>query len=362
MKFVDEAYIVVTAGKGGDGCVAFRREKYVPLGGPNGGDGGDGGSVYLEADPDLNTLIDFRYQRHFRAKNGQPGMGSQCTGVSADDLIIRVPVGTIVRDRQTDEELGDLKKPLERLLVAQGGFHGIGNARYKSSVNRAPRQSTPGKPGQLRELALELRVLADVGLLGYPNAGKSTLIRSVSAAKPKVADYPFTTLHPNLGVVRVGANESFVMADIPGIIEGASEGAGLGALFLRHLMRTEALLHLVDLLPSDASDPAETAPKLIDELKKYSEDLLNKPRWLVFNKSDLLSEEEADSQIARVKQALNWQGPIHKIAAISGEGTGTLIRSLMDFITIQKRAKQAVEAMPNDSENDLENDLEAETE
>ena len=337
MKFVDEAYLRVEAGRGGKGCVSFRREKYIPLGGPDGGDGGDGGSIFLKADPGINTLIDFRFKQHFRAKNGQHGMGSNCTGRAGEDLTIKVPVGTIVHDRNTNEILGDLKTPGQQLLIAHGGFHGIGNARYKSSTNRAPRQFTPGKPGEIRELHLELRVLADVGLLGYPNSGKSTLIRAVSAARPKVADYPFTTLYPNLGVVRVDAMQSFVMADIPGLIEGAAEGAGLGVQFLRHLTRTKVLLHLVDLYPSDGSDPAQTAPILLGELERYSKELINKPRWLVFNKIDLIDPDELLQRQQVVINALNWKGPTFSISAISKQGTEALCQALMQAINEAKQ-------------------------
>jgi len=274
MKFVDEALIQVEAGKGGNGIVSFRREKYIPKGGPDGGDGGDGGSVWLIADVNLNTLVDFRYERIFKAENGENGQGRQKTGKSGQDLEIRVPVGTAVIDDDTGEMIGDLTEDGQKLLVAQGGFHGLGNTRFKSSTNRAPRQSTKGSEGEFRELLLEMKVLADVGLLGFPNAGKSSLIRQVSAAKPKVANYPFTTLYPNLGVVRVSEGESFVMADIPGVIEGAAEGAGLGIQFLKHLSRTHLLLHIVDILPFDESDPTEAAQKIIEELGRFSEELV----------------------------------------------------------------------------------------
>ncbi|WP_058442665.1 Obg family GTPase CgtA, partial [Legionella brunensis] len=281
MKFVDEAVIKVEAGNGGHGCLSFRREKFVPRGGPDGGDGGDGGSVFLEASSDLNTLVDFRYQRHYKAQNGQSGMGGNCTGKKGEDLVILVPVGTMVFDIDTGELLGDINEAGERLLVAQGGFHGLGNTRYKSSVNRAPRQTTQGTLGEARHLRLELRVLADVGLLGLPNAGKSTLIRAVSSAKPKVADYPFTTLHPALGVVSVASHKSFVMADIPGLIEGAAEGAGLGHRFLKHLSRTCVLLHVIDIAPIDESNPIDSAKAILNELAEYDPELLDKPRWLV---------------------------------------------------------------------------------
>lgn len=330
MKFVDEAEIRVHAGKGGDGCLSFRREKFVPFGGPNGGDGGDGGSVYLVADSNLNTLVDFRYQRVFHAENGQSGMGSECTGKSGDDLYIKVPVGTLIYDVDTEECLGDLVTAGETLCVAKGGFHGLGNTRFKSSVNRAPRQTTKGTPGEARRLRLELKLLADVGLLGLPNAGKSTLIRAVSAAKPKVADYPFTTLHPNLGVVRVGQYRSFVIADIPGLIEGAAEGAGLGIQFLKHLMRTRVLLHVLDVAPIDGEDPIESAQAIVGELQKFSPELAEKERWLVLNKIDLLNPDEVDAVCDRVIKGLDWHGPVFKIAALEKEGTQELCYRVME--------------------------------
>lgn len=333
MKFVDEARIKVEAGNGGHGCLSFRREKFVPFGGPDGGDGGDGGSIFLEGDADLNTLIDFRYQRQYKAQNGSAGMGSNCTGKKGDDLIIRVPVGTMIFDEDTNELLGDINKAGERLLVAQGGFHGLGNTRYKSSVNRAPRQTSQGTPGEARHLRLELRVLADVGLLGLPNAGKSTLIRAVSSARPKVADYPFTTLYPGLGVVSVAKHKSFVMADIPGLIEGAAEGAGLGHRFLKHLSRTCILLHVIDLLPVDGSDPVISAKTIINELAAYDPELLNKPRWLVLNKIDLFPDEEARQQaIQAVVDGLHWQDKVFPISAISGAGTQQLCYAVMEWI------------------------------
>lgn len=333
MKFVDEALIKVEAGNGGHGCLSFRREKFVPFGGPDGGDGGDGGSVFLEADPDLNTLIDFRYQRQYKAPNGQHGMGGNCTGKKGDDLIIRVPVGTMVFDVDTNELLGDINQAGERLLVAQGGFHGLGNTRYKSSVNRAPRQTSQGSAGDARHLRLELRVLADVGLLGLPNAGKSTLIRAVSSARPKVADYPFTTLYPGLGVVSVSRHKSFVMADIPGLIEGAAEGAGLGHRFLKHLSRTCLLLHVIDLLPIDGSDPVTSAKTIISELAAYDPELLNKPRWLVLNKIDLFPDAATRQQaIQVVVDGLQWQDKVFPISAISGEGTQQLCYAVMEWI------------------------------
>jgi GTP-binding protein len=332
MKFVDEATIVVQAGKGGDGHVSFRREKFIRKGGPDGGDGGDGGSIYLHADPNLNTLADFRFTRRFDATSGKPGGKRNCTGRSGEDLHIPVPVGTLIYDQDTDELIGDLATVGDALLVAQGGFHGLGNTRYKSSTNRAPRQFTHGSPGEKRELRLELKVLADVGLLGLPNAGKSTLIRAVSSARPKVADYPFTTLHPHLGVIQIGTHRSFVMADIPGLVEGAAEGAGLGIQFLKHLARTELLLHVVDIAPPDGSDPAEPARGIVGELEKFSPDLAAKERWLVFNKIDLLPEEEAETVYNRVINALDWSGPVFKISALARTGTDALCYRIMDHI------------------------------
>lgn len=342
MRFVDEAIIKIEAGNGGHGCLSFRREKFIPFGGPDGGDGGNGGSIYLEACQDLNTLIDFRYQRNYKAPNGECGRGANCTGKAGDDLIIQVPIGTLVYDVETNELLGDIRQVGEKLLVAQGGFHGIGNARYKSSVNRAPRQTSNGKPGDSRQLRLELRILADVGLLGLPNAGKSTLIRAVSSAKPKVADYPFTTLHPGLGVVRVGPLKSFVMADIPGLIEGASEGAGLGHQFLRHLSRTCVLLHVIDVAPLDEEDPVQSAKVIINELNAYNPELLNKPRWLVLNKIDMLPDDSIRQQtIKRIIDELNWTGRVFPISAISNEGTQPLCYALMQLIDEMKEDENA---------------------
>lgn len=337
MKFVDEALIKVNAGNGGHGCLSFRREKFIPRGGPDGGDGGDGGSVFFIGDKNLNTLVDFRYQRHYKAENGQSGMGGNCTGKKGDDLVIAVPVGTMVYDVDSGELIGDIKKAKEKLLVAQGGFHGLGNTRFKSSVNRAPRQTTQGSLGDSRHLRLELRVLADVGLLGLPNAGKSTLIRAVSSAKPKVADYPFTTLYPNLGVVRAGAHKSFVMADIPGLIEGASEGAGLGHQFLRHLSRTCVLLHMVDIAPLDGSDPLHAIKTITEELAAYNPELLKKPRWLVFNKIDMLPDEKVrEATIKRLLKALKWNDKSFTISAIKNEGTEELCYALMGLIDEMK--------------------------
>ncbi|WP_303908096.1 Obg family GTPase CgtA [Thiohalomonas denitrificans] len=329
MKFVDEVSIRVEAGKGGNGCVSFRREKYIPFGGPDGGDGGDGGSVYLVADGNLNTLVDLRYQSRYKAENGRPGQGSNMTGKGGSDLEIQVPVGTIVYDEDTEELLGDLVKDGQRLLVAQGGFHGIGNARYKSSTNRAPRESSPGTPGEDRTLRLELKVLADVGLLGMPNAGKSTLIRSVSAAKPKVADYPFTTLYPNLGVVKIESHRSFVIADIPGLIEGAAQGAGLGIRFLKHLARNRILLHLVDVAPYDDTDAIGAVRAIEAELEAFSPELARRERWLVLNKVDLLPEDERNAVCDDIVQQLGWEGPVYRISAIAKLGTDRLMQDIM---------------------------------
>jgi len=331
MKFIDEAKIEVHAGKGGDGSAAFRRERSVPRGGPSGGDGGRGGSVWVVADRNLNTLIDYRYARIHRAENGDGGHGSEKYGRGGRDIELRVPVGTIVRDAATGETLADLARDGERALLARGGRGGLGNVHFKSSVNRAPRQFTRGEPGESHELALELRVLADVGLLGLPNAGKSTLVRAVSSARPKVADYPFTTLNPSLGVVRVAPEASFVIADIPGLIEGAAEGAGLGHQFLRHLARTRLLLHVVDIAPPDPeADPAKDARALVRELRKYDEALYRKPRWLVFNKIDAVPD--ADARSARLLRALRWRGPWFAISALSGAGCRELCQAAYGFL------------------------------
>jgi GTPase len=332
MKFVDEASIKVIAGKGGNGCMSFRREKYVARGGPDGGDGGDGGSVIIEADVNLNTMVDFRFQRVHRAESGESGRGRNCTGKSGEDLVLQVPLGTTVLDQDTGEVLGDLSVAGQRLTVAQGGFHGLGNTRFKSSTNQAPRQTTPGSEGEQRELKLELKVLADVGLLGLPNAGKSTFIRAVSAAKPKVADYPFTTLVPNLGVVKVEAHRSFVVADIPGLIEGASEGAGLGIRFLKHLTRNRILLHLVDMAPFDGSDPADAALAIVNELHSFSPTLAQRERWLVLNKSDLVDAQTFAARREAVLEALDWKGRVYEISAIRAEGTDALCGDLMTFL------------------------------
>ncbi len=332
MKFVDEASIEVFAGKGGNGCVSFRREKYIPRGGPDGGDGGDGGSVILEGSASLNTMVDYHFTRKFRAQNGESGKGRNCTGKAGEDVVLPVPLGTTIIDEDTEEVLGDIRDAGDRLTVAQGGFHGIGNTRYKSSINRAPRQFSEGTPGESRRLKLELKVLADVGLLGLPNAGKSTFIRSVSAATPKVADYPFTTLVPNLGVVKVDAYRSFVVADIPGLIEGASEGAGLGIRFLKHLTRNRILLHLVDVAPFDESDPAEAAASITRELERFSPTLSARPRWLVLNKIDLVDSETLAERRQSIIDALDWQGPVYEIAAINGTETDRLAGDLMTAI------------------------------
>ena len=332
MKFVDEVEIRVEAGDGGNGIVSFRKEKYIEFGGPNGGDGGDGGDVYLIADESLNTLIDYRFERFHRAKRGENGQSRDCTGKSSPALYLKVPVGTRAMDVDTGEQLGDLTQHEQKLLVAKGGWHGLGNTRFKSSTNRAPRQKTNGTPGEIRNINLELLLLADVGLLGLPNAGKSTLIRSVSAAKPKVADYPFTTLVPNLGVVRLDSQRSFVIADIPGLIEGAADGAGLGTQFLKHLERCRALLHVVDVMPVDGSDPVENARTIISELEQHSGKLADKPRWLVLNKMDLLLEEEAEEIKEEIVKALDWQGEVFSISAFNKMGTETLCNELMTFI------------------------------
>jgi GTP-binding protein len=341
MKFVDEAPIVVEAGKGGNGCMSFRREKYIPKGGPDGGDGGDGGSIILEADDAVNTLIDYRYTRRYRAPNGGNGTSRNCTGAKGEDLILKVPVGTTAIDVDTGETLGDLTEGGERLMVARGGYHGLGNTRYKSSTNQAPRQTKPGQPGESRNLKLELKVLADVGLLGLPNAGKSTFIRAVSAAKPKVADYPFTTLVPNLGVVKIEDHRSFVVADIPGLIEGASEGAGLGTRFLKHLVRTQLLLHIVDMAPFDESDPAERVMAISQELEQFSPGLAQRDRWLVLNKLDMVDADERQARVDAVLEKLDWQGPVFEISALQREGTFQLSCAIMDYM--EERRQRALE-------------------
>ena len=340
MKFIDEARIEVVAGNGGNGAVSFRREKFIPMGGPDGGDGGRGGSVWAIADRNINTLVEYRYTRHFKARNGEGGRGSDCYGKGADDIELKVPVGTVIRDEDSGELIADLAQDGQRALLAKGGKGGLGNLHFKSSTNRAPRQSTPGEPGEARNLQLELRVLADIGLLGMPNAGKSTFIRAVSAARPKVADYPFTTLHPNLGVVRVDMERSFVIADIPGLIEGAAEGHGLGHQFLRHLARTRLLLHLVDLAPFDPdTDPVREARAIVEELKKYDEALYRKPRWLVLNKLDLIPEEERQTRVDAFVKAYKWTGPVFAIAAINGVNCQPLTFAIMDFLDEMKRTE-----------------------
>jgi GTP-binding protein len=340
MKFIDEATIKVYAGDGGNGIATFRREKYEPMGGPNGGDGGKGGSVYVIADRNINTLVDYRYTRTFRAQRGENGGSSECYGAKGEDCILRVPVGTVISDKATGSLIVDLAEHDQKVLIAKGGAHGLGNVHFKSSVNRSPRQCTKGQEGESFELYLELKVLADVGLLGMPNAGKSTFIRSVSAAKPKVADYPFTTLHPNLGVVRVDANRSFVIADVPGLIEGAADGAGLGVQFLRHLARTSLLLHLVDIAPFDeAIDPVAEAKAIVNELKKYDESLYNKPRWLVINKIDMV--DDVKKIAADFVKKYGWQGPVFAISAINGIGCKELTYAIMDHLDEVKRIETA---------------------
>lgn len=337
MKFVDEAEIRVEAGDGGNGAVGFRREKYIPMGGPDGGDGGDGGSVYLVGVENINTLVDFRYHAVHRAERGQNGMSRNCTGKKGDDCYVPVPLGTQVSDAETEEVIGDLTAVGQTLLVAQGGFHGLGNTRFKSSINRAPKKASKGTPGEHRQLRLELTLIADVGLLGMPNAGKSSLIRAVSSATPKVADYPFTTLHPNLGVVRIDDFRSFVIADIPGVIEGASDGAGLGLQFLKHLSRTSLLLHVVDVSPFESADtPVQAAQKIIHEVEKWSDDLADKPRWLVLNKTDRLPADAVDEHCQAIITELAWTAPAFKIAAINGAGTRELMFAIMKFLEEQR--------------------------
>jgi len=342
MKFVDEASIDVAAGDGGNGCVSFRHEKFKEFGGPNGGDGGRGGHVYALADPNLNTLVDFRYTRRFEARRGEHGMGSDMFGAAGDDITLKMPVGTIISDAETGEVLHELLMPGEKVLIAKGGDGGFGNLRFKSAVNRAPRQKTPGWPGERKSLKLELKVLADVGLLGMPNAGKSTLIAAVSNARPKIADYPFTTLHPNLGVVRVGPEQSFVIADIPGLIEGASEGAGLGHQFLRHLQRTRLLLHIVDLAPFDPDvDPVAQAKAIAAELKKYDPRLYAKPRWLVLNKLDMVPVEERAARVKDFIKRMRWKGPVFEISALTREGCEPLMQAIYQHVQAEQKAENA---------------------
>ena len=368
MKFVDEASIRLEAGKGGNGCLSFRREKYIAKGGPDGGDGGDGGSIYLVGDADLNTLVDYRFQPRYRAKSGESGKGKDQTGAKGDDIYLRVPLGTSIFDDETGEYLGDVSEEKEEILVAQGGFHGLGNVRFKSSTNRAPRQTKPGSPGELKNLRLELKLLADVGLLGLPNAGKSTLISAVSAARPKIADYPFTTLVPNLGVVTVGDDHSFVIADIPGLIEGAADGAGLGVQFLKHLSRTRLLLHLIDLAPMDGSDPVENFKIIERELAKYSEGIANKERWLVLTKTDLIPKGDLETRVAEIKAALKVDALAietldlektelddheYRISAVTGDGTRQLMNDIQVHLT-ELKARLAEEAASGADKHELE--------
>jgi GTP-binding protein len=354
MKFVDEAYIDISAGDGGNGCVSFRHEKYKEFGGPNGGDGGRGGHVFAFADINLNTLVDYRYSRRHEAKRGQHGMGSDMFGAAGDDVTLKMPVGTIVTDAETGEVLYELLVPGETIMIAKGGDGGFGNMRFKSAINRAPRQKTPGWLGEKKELKLELKVLADVGLLGMPNAGKSTFIAAVSNARPKIADYPFTTLHPNLGVVRVGPEQSFVVADVPGLIEGASEGAGLGHLFLRHLQRTRLLLHVVDFAPFDENvDPVQQAKAIVAELKKYDPGLYNKPRWLVLNKLDMVPAEEREARVKDFIKRMRYKGPVFQISALTREGCEPLIKEIYKHIRAQQIIEQGiVEIDPRFTEQD----------
>jgi GTP-binding protein len=343
MKFVDEAYIDISAGDGGNGCVSFRHEKYKEFGGPNGGDGGRGGHVFAYADINLNTLVDYRYSRRHEAKRGQHGMGSDMFGAAGDDVTLKMPVGTIITDAETGEVLYELLVPGETIMIAKGGDGGFGNMRFKSAINRAPRQKTPGWLGEKKELKLELKVLADVGLLGMPNAGKSTFIAAVSNARPKIADYPFTTLHPNLGVVRVGPEQSFVVADVPGLIEGASEGAGLGHLFLRHLQRTRLLLHVVDFAPFDENvDPVQQAKAIVAELKKYDPGLYNKPRWLVLNKLDMVPAEEREARVKDFIKRMRYKGPVFQISALTREGCEPLIKEIYKHIRAQQIMEQGI--------------------
>jgi len=359
MKFVDEASIKVFAGNGGNGAMSFRREKYIAKGGPDGGDGGDGGSVIIEADVNLNTMVDYRFVRSYRADGGESGRGRNCTGRSGEDLVLKVPVGTTIIDEDIGEVLGDLSVAGQQLVVAKGGYHGLGNTRFKSSTNRAPRQTSPGSEGEHRSLKLELKVLADVGLLGLPNAGKSTFIRAVSAARPKVADYPFTTLVPNLGVVKVEAHRSFVVADIPGLIEGASEGAGLGIRFLKHLTRNRILLHLVDMAPYDGVEPADAALSIVRELERFSPTLAQRERWLVLNKSDLVDEETFAARREAVLAALGWEGPVYSISAIRGEGTDALCGALMTYLE-ECRAREAADPELLEAEHILQTRMQEE--
>ena len=341
MKFVDEATIDIAAGDGGAGCMSFRREKFIPFGGPNGGDGGRGGSVWAVADQNLNTLIDYRYARRHEARNGEAGRGSDQYGAASEDIVLRVPVGTIVRDFETDEVLAELLDPAVKVLLCKGGDGGFGNLHFKSSTNRAPRQKTPGWPGEAKKVKMELRVLADVGLLGLPNAGKSTLITAISNARPKIADYPFTTLHPNLGVVRAGPERSFVVADLPGLIEGAADGAGLGHLFLRHLQRTRLLLHVVDMAPFDSADPVAQAKGIIKELRKYDESLYQKPRWFVLNKLDMVPLEEREARVKDFVKRMRWKAPYFQVSALAREGLDPMVQAIYEHVAAHK-----VQALP----------------
>ena len=343
MKFVDEAYIDIAAGDGGSGCVSFRHDKYKEFGGPNGGDGGRGGHVFALADPNLNTLVDYRFSRRHEARQGEHGMGSDMFGAAADDIVLKMPVGTMITDAETGEVLYELLKPGEMITIAKGGDGGFGNMRFKSAINRAPRQKTPGWPGEKKKLTLELKVLADVGLLGMPNAGKSTLISAISTARPRIADYPFTTLHPNLGVVRVGPEQSFVVADLPGLIEGASEGAGLGHQFLRHLQRTRLLLHVVDLAPFDDADPVAQAQAIVGELKKYDPALYHKPRWLVLNKLDMVDGEEREARVKYFVKRFKYKGPVFQISALTHEGCESLVKAVYQHIKAQQISEQPPE-------------------
>jgi GTP-binding protein len=340
MKFVDEAFIDIAAGDGGNGCVSFRHEKYKEFGGPNGGDGGRGGHVFAVADPSLNTLVDYRFSRRHEARRGEHGMGSDMFGAAGTDITLKMPVGTIISDAETGEVLYELLKPGEQIMIAKGGDGGFGNMRFKSAINRAPRQKTPGWPGEKKSLKLELKVLADVGLLGMPNAGKSTLITAISNARPRIADYPFTTLHPNLGVVRVGPEQSFVVADLPGLIEGAAEGAGLGHQFLRHLQRTRLLLHVVDLAPFDGADPVAQAKAIVAELKKYDTALYEKPRWLVLNKVDMIDAGEREARVKDFVKRFKYKGPVFEISALTREGCDNLVKSVYQHIHSLQIAEQ----------------------
>lgn len=353
MRFVDEVKIKIAAGDGGNGVVSFRREKYIPKGGPDGGDGGAGGSVYLVGDEGLNTLIDFRHQRYFQAQRGENGAGREKTGKSGDDLAIRVPIGTLVENVETGELIGDVTAEGQRLLVAQGGQGGRGNVRFKSSTNRTPRRATNGTPGESRELHLELKLLADVGLLGFPNAGKSTLISAISSARPKIADYPFTTLYPNLGVVRLEADRSFVVADVPGLIEGAAEGAGLGIQFLKHVQRTRLLLHLVEIAPIDQADPSEQIRKIEAELERFDPDLVNKPRWLVLTKCDQLDADRVDTTAREIVAQLDWEGPWFAISSVAGTGLDAMKFAVVEFLeSLRQQEKIALEGDSNDEPYD----------